>query len=64
MDRLDKPFTDRDDVRRDVELGVGVEGGVGEEVQDRSTDADVGTGEGDRLGVEGEEEGMQELEEG
>lgn len=64
MDILDKPFTDRDDGKRDVELGVGVEGGVGEEVQDRSTDADVGTGEGEELGVEGEEEGMQEMEEG
>lgn len=64
MDILDKPFTDRDDGKRDVELGVGVEGGVGEEVQDRSTDADVGTGEGEQLGVEGEEEGMQEMEEG
>lgn len=37
-------------MRQDVELGVGVEGGVGE---DEPREASVGTGEGDGLRVEG-----------
>lgn len=56
--RGERPFTEGDDGRQDVEPGVGVEGGVGEEEQDGSREADVGTGEGGRLGVEGEEEGL------
>lgn len=43
------------DGRQDVELGVGVEGGVGEDEQDGPREADVRTGEGDGLRVEGEE---------
>lgn len=43
-----------------MEVGVGVEGGVGEDEQDGSREADVGIGERDGLGVEGEEEGMLE----
>ncbi len=41
-----------------MELGVGVEGGVGEDEQDGPREANVGTGEGDGLRVEGEEGGM------
>lgn len=49
-----------EDGRQDVEVGVGVEGGVGEDEQDGLREADVGIGERDGLGVEGEEEGMLE----
>lgn len=53
--REEKPLADGDDGRRDAELGVGVEGGVGEDEQDGPREAEVGTGEGDGLMVEGEE---------
>lgn len=43
-------------------FGVGVEGGVGEDEQDGPRETEVGTGEAD--GLEGEEEGMQDVEEG
>lgn len=55
--REERPLAEGDDGRQDVEPGVGVEGGVGVDEQDGSREADVGTGDGDRLGVEGEEEG-------
>lgn len=51
MERADKPLADEEDGRRDVEFGVEVAGG----------EEDVGTGDVD--GVEGEDGGMQELEE-
>ena len=60
-ERTERPLADEEDGRWDVEFGVGVEGGVGEE-QERPREADAGTGEGDGLGVEGEEEEMQESE--
>lgn len=56
-------MADEEDERRDVEFGVGVEGGVGEDEQDGPREANVGIGERDGLWVEGVEEGMQELEE-
>lgn len=54
----ERPLAEGDNGRQDVGLGVGVEGGVGEDEQDGPREADVGTGEGDRLRVEGEEGGM------
>lgn len=53
-----KPSAEGDDRRQEVELGVGVEGGEGEDEQDGPREADVKTGEGDRLRVVSEEEGM------
>lgn len=53
--REEKPSAEGDDGRQDVELGAGVEGGVGEDEQDGPREANVGTGEGDGLRVEGEE---------
>lgn len=38
-----------------MELGVGVEGGVGEDEPDGPREAGVGTGDGDGLRVEGVE---------
>ncbi len=62
--RDERPLAEGDDGRQEAGLGVGVEGGVGEEEQDGSREADVGTGEEDRLGVEGEEEGGGKVMEG
>lgn len=56
--REGKPLAEGDDGRKDVELGVGVDGGVGEDEQDGPRETDVGTGEGDGLRVEGEAEEM------
>lgn len=58
----DKPLADEEDGRQNLEFGVGVEGGVGGDEQDRPIEADVGTGEWDGLGVEGEGVGKQESE--
>ena len=51
----EKSLAAREDRRQDVELGTGVEGGVGEDELDGAREANVGTGEGDGLRVEGEE---------
>ena len=51
--REERPLDERDEGRQDVERGIGVEGGEGEDEEDRPREADVGTGE-----EEGEEEGM------
>lgn len=49
--REDKPLTEGADGRG----AVGVEGGLGEEKHEGPREADVGTGDGDGLRVEGEE---------
>lgn len=59
----DIPLADEEDGKQNLEFGVGVEGGVGEAEHEGPREADVGTGERDGLGVEGDEEEMQELEE-
>lgn len=51
--REERPFAERDEGRQDVERGIGVDGGEGEDEEDGPREADVGTGE-----VEGEEDGM------
>lgn len=51
--REERPLDERDEGRQDVERGIGVEGGEGEDEEDGPREADVGTGE-----EEGEEEGM------
>lgn len=48
----ERPLAEWDEGRRDVEPGVGVEGGVGEDEQD-------GPREGDGLWMDDEEEGME-----
>lgn len=60
--RADKPLADEEDGRQNLEFGVGVRGGVGEDEQEGSREGDAEIGDGDGLRVEGEEEGMQELE--
>lgn len=58
----DKLLADEEDGRQNLEFGVGVEGGVGGDEQVGPRETDVGTGEWDGLGVEGEGVGKQELE--
>lgn len=62
MERVERPLAEEDDGKWGLEFGGGVEGGVGEEKADRSTEVD-GAGEGEAFEVESREEEMRELEE-